>query len=110
MAEDRCAQIVHHALADLIGEERLNHPEHAGRDRDRDDPARVERERPRVVPPDRLQHAFEQEGRDDAEAGRDDDQQQDSSEPDPVRAEESADTVQVRPTHLRVGGPLRRRF
>ena len=53
--------------------------EHAGHDRDRDHPAGVQRQRPRVVPPDRLEDVLEQEGGHDAERGRDDDQQQDAA-------------------------------
>ena len=44
------------------------HAEHAGDDRDRDHPAREERELRRVVRADRLQHAAQQERGDDAES------------------------------------------
>ncbi len=110
MPEDRGAQIVHHALADLVGVQRLDHAEHAGHDRDRDHPAGVVRKRGRVVPPDRLEHAFEEEGRDDTEPGRDDDQQQNSTEPHLVRRKEAADAVQVRTANLWIGGALGRRI
>ncbi len=108
--EDRGAEVVHHALADLIGEQRLDHTQHAGRDRDRDDPGGVDRERPRVVPRDRLQDVLQQEGGNDAEARRDDDQQQHPAQPQLVGGEELADPAQVRSAHRRVGGALRRRF
>ena len=110
MPEDGGAQIVHHPLADLIGKQRLDHAEHPGHDRDHDDPGGVERKRRRVVLLDRLEDVLEQERRDDAEAGRNDDQHQDSSEAPLVRREEPADAVQVRAAHLRVGGTLRRRI
>ena len=110
MAEDRGAQIVHHTLADLIGKEGLDHAEHAGRDRDRDDPSRVQRERRRIVPPDRLEHILEQERRNDTEPGGDHDQHQDSTEPQLVRREEPADAVQVRAAYLWVGRSFRRRI
>ena len=72
-------------------------------------PPACERQRPRVVAADRLEHALEQERRDDAERGRDDDQQQDAAEPQPVRREEAADPAQVRAADRRVGGALGRR-
>ena len=40
VAEDGRAQVVHHALADLVREQRLADAEHAGDDRDRDHPGR----------------------------------------------------------------------
>ena len=70
VAEDRRAQVVHHALADLVREERLPDAEHAGDDGDRDHPAGGERELRRVVSLDRLQHAAQEERRDDAERRR----------------------------------------
>jgi hypothetical protein len=106
MPEDGRAEVVHHALADLVREQGLDHAEHAGGDRDGDHPARVERQRPRVVHGDRLEHALEQEGGDDAERGRDDDQQQDSAQPQLVRGEEWADAAQVGAAHRRIGSAL----
>ena len=70
------AQVVHHALADLVREQRLDDAQRTGDDRDHDHPAGRERELGRVVLADRLQHPLEQEGRDDAEGGGDNDQQQ----------------------------------
>ena len=59
VAEDRRAQVVHHALADLVREQRLDDAEHAGDDRDHDHPAGVDRERAVVVRCcDRLQDAL----------------------------------------------------
>ena len=85
-------------------------PKHAGRNCDRDDSGRVEREGRRVVLADRLQDVPEQERWDNAEPRRDDDQEQHPAQPHLVRREEPADPVQVRPAHRRVGGTLRRRF
>ena len=109
MPEHRGAQVVHHPLADLIREQRLDDPEGADHDRDRDHAAGVERERGRVVLTDRLQDVLEQERGDDAQRRGDDDQEEDSSEAQPVRHEEPADPLQVCAAHLRVGGALRRR-
>ena len=108
VAEDRGAQVVHHSLADLVREQRLKDAEHAGHDRDRDHPEGVPRERAGVVPPDRLQHALEQEGRDHAEPRRDHDQQEDAAEPHLVGREERADAAQVRTTHGWIGSAIRR--
>src|SRR5439155_1196013 len=85
MQEDRRAQIVHHPLADLVREQRLDHAEGARHDRDRDHPARVVRESGRVVPADRLEDVLEQERGNDPEPRRDDDQQEDPAEPPPLR-------------------------
>ncbi len=84
-------------------------PRMPGRDGDRDHPAGVERERTRVVALDRLEDVLEQEGRDDAERGRDDDQPEDAAEPGLVVPEQAADAAQVRPPHGRIGGTLGRR-
>ena len=46
VAEDRRAQVVHDALADLVREQRLPDAEDAGDDRDHDHPGGVERELP----------------------------------------------------------------
>ena len=75
MTEDRGAQVVHHALADLVREQGLDHAERAGHDRDRDHSAGVEGEGMSVVARDCLEHALEQERRHDAEARRDNDQE-----------------------------------
>ncbi len=82
MAVDLRAQVVHHALADDVREPGLQDAEHAGGDRDRDH-ARDERDQqPVVVLGDRdVEHVAQQERRDDAEAGRDDDQAQDRRQP-----------------------------
>ena len=109
MPEDGGAQIVHHPLTDLIREQRLDHPEDAGHNRDRDHPAGAEGERGRVVLPDRLQEAFEQERGDDAESRGNDDQEEDSPQAQLVGHEEPDDPGQVCAAHLRVGRALRRR-
>ena len=49
VAEDLGAQVVHDPLPDLVGEERLNHAEDSGDDRDHDHPRRVQGDRVRVV-------------------------------------------------------------
>ena len=110
MAEHGGAEVVHHALPDLIGKQRLNHAEDAGRDRDRDYAAGVERERRRVVVRDRLEHALEQEGGDHSQPRRDDDQKQNTAESQLVRREEPADPAQIRAPQGPVGRTFGRRF
>ena len=110
VAEDGGAQVVHDALPDLVREQRLDHAEDPGDDRDHDHSRGVERDRTRVVRLDREQDAPEQEGRDHAETGADDDQPEQQREPAPVRREQSPDPAQVRAPHLRIGRPLGRRL
>ncbi len=99
---------MHDALADLIGEQRLNHAQHTRRNRDRDHPAGVERERRRIAPDDRLEHALEQECGDDAERRRDDDQREHAAQPELVRSEEPANPPQVRAPLSGISGAGRR--
>ena len=89
MAVDGRAQVVHDALADRVGVERLRDAERAGRERDRDHPADEEGEQLGVLLGDRLvEDGAQQEGGDHPEPGRDQDQAQDRGEPRPVGAEE----------------------
>jgi hypothetical protein len=70
MAVDLRAQVVHHALADDVGEPGLEHAEDAGRDRDPDHPRDQQDQQPVVVLRDRdVEDVAQQERRDDAEAG-----------------------------------------
>jgi hypothetical protein len=108
VTEDFCAQVVHHALADLVRQQRLDHAEHAGDDRDRNHPCGGEGQRRRVVVPDRLQRSLEQEGGEDTEPCGDDDQQQDCAEASAVRHEQRADAAHVGAPLRRVGRPLGR--
>ena len=109
MAEDRGAQVVHHALADLVREERLQHAEHAGEDRDADDPARIQRQGAVVAGEDRLENVLEQERRDDSEGRGEDDQSEQSAQPALVGRKERPDAPHVRAPHGRVGGTFGRR-
>ena len=108
MPEDGGAQVVHHALADLVREQRLPDAEHARDDRDRDHAAGEIGQPRRVRVPDRDQHAAQQERRDHAERGREHDQHEHGREPPPVRHEEPRNAPRVRPPHGRIGRPLGR--
>ena len=110
VAEDRGAQVVHDALTDLVREQRLDHAEDSGDDRDHDHRGGVHGDRVRVVRLDRDQDAPEQERRHHAEAGAEDDQPEQPREPPPVRPEEPPDPPHVRAPHLGVGRPLGRRL
>src|SRR6185437_12964753 len=66
VAEDLRAQVVHDALADLVRQQRLHDAEDAAGDCDDDHPAGEPRELLVVVADDRLDHALQEEGRDDA--------------------------------------------
>ena len=110
MAIDRRAQVVHDALPDLVREQRLVDAERAGDDGDRDHRAGGDRQLGRVVLADRLQHAPEQEGGEDAEARRQDDQRQDGAQPQLVRREQAADSAEIRPAKRGVGGTLSGRW
>ena len=90
VAVDLRPQVVHHALADDVGEPGLEDAEHAGGDRDRDHPGDERDQQPVVVLRDRdVEHVAQQERRDDAEAGRDDDQAHDRRQPAAVGAEQA---------------------
>ena len=105
MAVDRRAQVVHHRLADEVREKRLPHADHAGHDRDRDHPrdeGGEEAELDRCLPGLRVdldrgvEHRAEEERRDDAEPGRDDDQAADERQAGAVRPEQPDDPAEVR--------------
>ena len=106
VAEDGRAEVVHHALADLVRKQRLDHAEHPDGDRDRDDRGGVQRERACVVRADRLEHALEQERRHDSERRREDDQRQQAAEAQFVRGEQVPDAAEVRTALGRIGRPL----
>ena len=110
MAEDGGAQVVHHPLPDLVREQRLDHAEDAGDDRDHDHRGGVEGDSARVVRLDRDKDVPEQERREHTEAGAHHDQSEQQREPLPVRPEELPDPAHVRAPHLRVGGPVGRRL
>ena len=106
VAVDGRAHVVHHALADLRREVRLDDAErpgdHGDRDRDADEGARQSQ------PPfgnGGVEERLDDERRDHAEPGRDEDQQRDDGEPAGVRAEEPPDAAQVRAAHSRVLRP-----
>jgi hypothetical protein len=70
MPVDLRAQVVHHALADDVGEPRLPDAEHAGRDRDGDHAGHQQDQQAVVVLRDRdVEDVAQQERGDDAEAG-----------------------------------------
>ena len=90
VAEHGGAQVVHHALADLVREQRLPDAERAVDDRDHDHPGSGERQRRRVrrLRVDRVQGVAQQERGNHAEDGREDDQREDRAEPQLVRHEQ----------------------
>ena len=109
---DRRAQVVHHALADLVREQRLHDAERAGGDCDRDhagDEQVQQREiagcvaRQRVV-----EGRLDEECRDRAERGREEDQREDGREPELVGPEQADDPAEVRAADGRVRGALDR--
>jgi len=94
-----------------VREKRLPDAQHARDDRNRDHPRHERGEEAELdarliglwVDLDRrVEHRAEEERRDDAERGRDDDQPADEAEPWPVRAEQPDDATQVRLAHRRV--------
>ena len=108
VAEDGRAQVVHHALADLVREQRLDDAERARDDGDDDHPRGEVRDPRGVGVADRRQQVAEQEGGHDAERRREDDQPEHGREPQLVRHEEPRDAAQVRAAHGRVGRALGR--
>ena len=100
--EDGGAQVVHDALPDLVREERLQHPEHAADDRDRDHPARGVRDGRLVVALDRDHDPAQQERRQDAERRGDDDQRQQPPKDAASTAGRAGDPAQVRAPDGRV--------
>ncbi len=96
MLVDRGAQVVHHALADLVREQRLDHAENARPDRDSDHRGDEDVEQAQVAVRERVvEDALHQEGRDRADDGREDDQTEDGGEPESVGLEEADDPPQV---------------
>ena len=88
---------MHHLLADQIRLPRLGNPDRAGDDRDRDhaadqhcEPGRVE---VRALGQHVVEQVSQQERRDHADPGRDDDQCQQRREPPPVGAKQRHDAA-----------------
>jgi hypothetical protein len=92
---DRGAQIVHDALADLVGDPGLRDPDHPADDRQRDHPADEQRQQFGVSVRDRpVQHAAQQEWADHAEARGQKDQREQAAQPRAIRREQPADSPQ----------------
>ncbi len=92
---DGRAQVVHHALADLVGDPRLRDADHARDDRQRDHPRDELDHQRRVVLRVGLVDEFPQQERaDHAEPGRQEDQRQQQAEPRPVGREQPAYAAQ----------------
>ena len=106
VAEDGGAQIVHHALADLVREQRLPDADGADDDGDHDHPGGEERELLRVLRVDRVQGAAQQERRDHTEDRGQHDQREHGAEPQLVRLEQPPGPAQRGAADRRVGGPL----
>ena len=93
---DGRAQIVHHALADHVGDIRLPHGDRRGHDRDRDHPQHeLGQQRAVAVRKGGVEHRPQQERRDHPEPGRDHDQRDHRSEPRLVGREQRDDPVGV---------------
>jgi hypothetical protein len=102
-------QVVHHALADLVREQRLDDAERAGEDGDRDHAGDEPVEQPEVLLGQRhVDHLAQQQRGDDAERGGEEDQREDTGQPAPVGTEERDDPAQVGAANGAVGRPLRR--
>ena len=87
MAVDRGAQVVHHALPDLVGEQGLDDAERARDDGDPDHPRDEQVEQAQVVLGQRgVEDGLDQEGRYGAEHRGEDDQAEDAAEPEPGTA------------------------
>ena len=96
MLVDGCSKIVHHVLADLVGEERLHDPERARHDRDPDHSCDEQVEEAEVAVRERVvDQLFEQERRDRAQRRREEDQPEDRGEAQLVRPEEPDDPAEV---------------
>ena len=104
MREHRRAQVVHHALADLVRDPRLRHADHAVDDRQRDHAADQPRSSVEVVPDDALVDRFaQQERRGDAEHRAEHDQPQQQPQTHPIGDEQPPDAAQ---RHVFVGDVL----
>jgi hypothetical protein len=100
---------VHHLLADAVGEPGLRDPERPGGDRHRDHAGDEDVEQRRVEAGAGREHAVEQlaqeEGRDHAQAGGDEDEAQEQHQAAAVGAEEPGDApAQPPPLDLGRGG------
>ena len=106
---DGRAQIVHHPLADLVREQRLDDAERARDNGDRDHPEHKPVQQPQILLRQRLvDHLPQQQCGDDAERGGEEDQRQDARETPAVGAEQGDDPAQIGAAHRRIRGTLRR--
>ena len=109
MLVDRSAQVVHHALPDLVREQRLHDAERSGDDGDRDHARDEHVEEAEITVGERhVEHLPDQERRDRAEHGREDDQPENGRETPAVRPEEAHDPAQMVAANRRIGGPFNR--
>ena len=109
MLVDGCAQVVHHLLADLVREQRLDDAERTGEDRDPDHPGDEPVQEPEVLVRERIvDHRAQQERAGRPERGGEEDQPEHAGQPAPVGPEEGDDPPQVGTTDGRISGPLRR--
>ena len=105
VCEHRRAQVVHHALADLIGDPRLRHADHAVDDRQRDHARDQPREQLQVVADDALVDGFaQQERRGHAEHRSEHDQPQQQAQAQAIGDEQPRHPAQ---RHRFVGDVLR---
>ena len=92
MAVHLRAQVVHHALTDLVREERLPDADHSGDDRNGDHAGDEGAEQAHVPVGDGdVEHLAQQERRDDADRRREHDQRADGREPRAVGPEQRDD-------------------
>jgi hypothetical protein len=107
MPVDRGAEVVHHPLAHLVGEPRLEDAEDPSEDRDPDQPEDEDRQQAVVVLGQRLvEDVSDEERRDDAEKRREADEGEHGTQAPAICLEEAEDPAQVRAPHGRVGGSL----
>ncbi len=95
VGEDGGAQVVHHALADLVCDPRLRHADHAIDDRQRDHPADQPRQQRQIALLEALVDRFaQQERRGDAEDRAEEDQRQQGPQTQPVGDEQPCNAPQ----------------
>ena len=96
VAVDGRAQVVHDPLADRVGDPRLGDADDAGGDGDRDHPQHQRGEQRGVALGDRLvEDLAQQEGRDHAQAGGEEDQAEQPGQSQPVVPEQASDPAEV---------------
>ena len=109
MLVDRCPQVVHHALADLVREQRLDDAEDAGPDRNRDHRADEDVEQAQIAVGQRVvEDPLDEERRNRAHGRGEEDQAEDAGETEPVGPKEADDPAQVRAANRLVCGALDR--